>query len=77
MADTKKVTSYVCTVTEEQAEALRLEAEGYRMAVAEGLRSFGVNPLPADPQEALLRIQAYGRTEDGAAEAGDRQEEQP
>ena len=40
------------------AEALRLEAEGYRMAVAEGLRSFGVNPLPADPQEALLRIRA-------------------
>ena len=28
-------------------------------------------------EEALLRIQAYGRTEEGAAEAGDRQEEQP
>lgn len=28
MADTKKVTSYVCTVTEEQAEALRILLEG-------------------------------------------------
>ena len=34
MADTKKVTSYVCTVTEEQAEALRilLDARGWRFS---------------------------------------------